>query len=195
MLSNTDKGGIRLASTIPEERTRILASTTKKLRFRERISSSAYNPQEHSQSATKTGEALLKVALKHAKKPPCGVEDPPPNTPRKQSTLSTRLHSRHRRYAVQGSKLNGPLVTWNVPSSSWSTKLSQNDVNKTLEKAFRIWAEVIPLKFRWVDQNADITIIFGTCKYGRFQSSFRLCFKASSRAKPFIWKLVLFTCK
>ena len=30
---------------------------------------------------------------------------------------------------------------------------------------------------------------------GDFRVAFRLCFKASPSAKPFIWKLVLFTCK
>ena len=30
---------------------------------------------------------------------------------------------------------------------------------------------------------------------GNFQVAFRLCFKASPSAKPFIWKLVLFTCR
>ena len=30
---------------------------------------------------------------------------------------------------------------------------------------------------------------------GDFWAAFRLCFKASPGAKPFIWKLVLFTCK
>ena len=30
---------------------------------------------------------------------------------------------------------------------------------------------------------------------GDFRVTFRLCFKASPGAKPFIWKLVLFTCK
>ena len=30
---------------------------------------------------------------------------------------------------------------------------------------------------------------------GDFRITFRLCFKASPSAKPFIWKLVLFTCK
>ena len=38
---------------------------------------------------------------------------------------------------------------------------------------------------------------FCTAKYsiGDFPVAFRLCFKASPCAKPFIWKLVLFTCK
>ena len=32
-------------------------------------------------------------------------------------------------------------------------------------------------------------------RIGDFRVAFRLCFKASPSAKPFIWKLVLFTCK
>ena len=35
----------------------------------------------------------------------------------------------------------------------------------------------------------------GTLKIGKFWVAFHLCFKASPSAKPFIWKLVLFTCK
>ena len=34
-----------------------------------------------------------------------------------------------------------------------------------------------------------------TLRKGNFRVSFRLCFKVSPSAKPFIWKSVLFTCK
>ena len=36
---------------------------------------------------------------------------------------------------------------------------------------------------------------FKTAINRRFQVAFHLCFKARSSVKPFIWKLVLFTCK
>ena len=39
---------------------------------------------------------------------------------------------------------------------------------------------------------SDWTITF---RKSDFRVAFRLCFKASPRAKPFIWKLVLFKCK
>ena len=35
----------------------------------------------------------------------------------------------------------------------------------------------------------------GTLQIGKFWVAFHLCFKASPSVKPFIWKLVLFTCK
>ena len=34
-----------------------------------------------------------------------------------------------------------------------------------------------------------------SCRIGNFRVAFRFCFKASPGVKPFIWKLVLFTCK
>ncbi len=71
---------------------------------------------------------------------------------------------RLRRYAAQGSKWSSRDITWNIVD--WSVKLSNNDVKNTLTKAFRIWAEVSPLTFRWVDPPtvADITIKFVTGK-------------------------------
>ena len=38
-------------------------------------------------------------------------------------------------------------------------------------------------------------IMITTTEIGDFRVAFRLCFKASPSAKPFIWKSVLFTCK
>ena len=74
---------------------------------------------------------------------------------------------RFRRYTKQGSKWpvgSSGLITWNV--DDWSVKLSNNDVKSNLTKAFRIWAEVSPLVFRWVSPPtvADITIKFVTGK-------------------------------
>ena len=80
---------------------------------------------------------------------------------------------RRRRYSLQGTSWHSDTITWNVPSGAWSTKLSVSDVNNTLAKAFRIWAEVSPLVFRWVDQpdQANITVKFAT---GKGQSTFML---------------------
>ena len=45
-------------------------------------------------------------------------------------------------------------------------------------------------------KNTSHTLIITHYKHlGDFQVAFRLCFKASPSAKPFLWKLVLFTCK
>ena len=74
--------------------------------------------------------------------------------------------ARRRRYVKQGSRWYSNTITWNIPSGGWSSQLSNSEVNSTLTKAFRIWAEVSPLVFRWVDPptQADITIKFATGK-------------------------------
>ena len=40
-----------------------------------------------------------------------------------------------------------------------------------------------------------LSVLFVLLVIGDFRVAFRLCFKASPSAKPFIWKLVKFTCK
>ena len=74
--------------------------------------------------------------------------------------------ARRRRYVKQGSRWYSNTITWNIPSGGWSSQLSNSEVNSTLTKAFRIWAEISPLVFRWVDPptQADITIKFATGK-------------------------------
>lgn len=76
----------------------------------------------------------------------------------------SRKLRRVRRYVVQGSQWSSSEITWNVVD--WSVKLSNADVKSTLKRAFRIWAEVSPLVFRWVDPPtvADIAIKFVTGK-------------------------------
>ena len=75
-----------------------------------------------------------------------------------------RAKVRRRRYAKHGSQWFHDTITWNIPANGWSTKLTHAEVNTTLTKAFRLWAEVIPLKFRWLDPPAsvDITVKFAT---------------------------------
>ena len=75
-----------------------------------------------------------------------------------------RGKARCRRYVKQGSKWPHDIITWTIPSSGWSTALSNSEVNTTLTSALRIWAEVSPLQFRWVDPStsADITIKFAS---------------------------------
>ena len=74
-----------------------------------------------------------------------------------------------RRYTVQGSQWavgSSGIITWNVVD--WSIKLPNVDVKRILKKAFRIWAEVSPLVFHWVDPPtvADIAVKFVTGKVG-----------------------------
>ena len=78
-----------------------------------------------------------------------------------------RGRTRCRRYVKQGSRWAHDTITWTIPSSGWSRVLSNNKVNKTLTKAFRLWAEVSPLQFRWVDPptSVDITIKFASGEY------------------------------
>ena len=82
--------------------------------------------------------------------------------------------ARRRRYVKQGSRWYSNTITWNIPSGGWSSQLSNSEVNRTLTKAFRIWAEVTPLVFRWVDPptQADITIKFATGKETLLSTSF-----------------------
>ncbi|KAL9982919.1 hypothetical protein ACROYT_G005033 [Oculina patagonica] len=79
---------------------------------------------------------------------------------------SRKVLRRLRRYAAQGSKWSSREITWNIVD--WSVQLSNNDVNNTLTKALRIWAEVSPLVFRWVDPPtvADIAFKFVTGNHG-----------------------------
>ena len=74
---------------------------------------------------------------------------------------------RRRRYVLQGSQwAAGSPITWNIVQ--WSSSLSDYDVERTLMKAFRIWAEVSPLVFREVapSATADITVEFVRGKEG-----------------------------
>ena len=75
-----------------------------------------------------------------------------------------RAKIRRRRYVKHGSQWFHDTITWNIPANGWSTKLTHDEVNTTLIKAFRLWAEVSPLKFRWLDPPAsvDITVKFAT---------------------------------
>ena len=75
-----------------------------------------------------------------------------------------RAKVRRRRYVKQGSQWHHDIITWNIPTNGWSTDLSQYETKTTLTKAFRLWAEVSPLQFRWLDPPAsvDITVKFAT---------------------------------
>ena len=129
---------------------------TKKLSFRKRISFLTNSAKTASDVTLKTPPVLPRRT--------CGGVLSQGGT---QVRLRRSLTRRLRRYVKQGSKLKKvlwPVITWNVPSNGWSKKLANAVVNKTLEKAFRMWAEVTPLRFRWVDEGNSpvINITFST---------------------------------
>lgn len=94
--------------------------------------------------------------------PRCGVEDTASGKTNRR--LPEKIRRRFRRFASQGSKWpdHKQTLTWAVDPKSWSTKMTNSEVLSTLTKAFRTWAEVMPLKFRPVSNpsNADIKIEF-----------------------------------
>ena len=96
----------------------------------------------------------------------------------RKATANVARHGklRRRRYALQGSQWSSGEITWNIVQ--WSSSLSDYDVERTLMKAFRMWAEVCPLTFREVASSAtaDITVEFvrgkeGTCCLIRISSA------------------------
>ena len=84
-------------------------------------------------------------------------------------------------------------LSWSI---KWLTKSAvftyqtKNDVS--------VFSEAKTSNNIWLNRSIDI--IFATKRsrsstVGDFRVAFQLCFKASPGAKPFIWELVLFTCK
>lgn len=97
----------------------------------------------------------------------CGVEDEGNNKiepwKRFASSLPRKLRRRFRRYVTQGSKWPVVLttLTWSITPNHWSSKMTQNEVKDTLTKAFRAWAEVVPLVFRYVADSTTAAIKIG----------------------------------
>ena len=83
-----------------------------------------------------------------------------------RSSATENLVSRQKRFVIQGSRWDTSVVTFRV--TSYSKKLSRVQVEKTIAKAFRKWAEVVPLVFRpSISNDNDISILFaeGRKKY------------------------------
>ena len=102
--------------------------------------------------------------------PRCGVKDSATigwNKLAKLRNLPIRVRRRFRRYAAQGSKWPNHQYTLKWTVSKWSTKMTNTEVKSTLEKAFRAWAEVSPLKFEWepIAASANIVIQFVTGEF------------------------------
>ncbi|EDO37712.1 predicted protein, partial [Nematostella vectensis] len=79
---------------------------------------------------------------------------------------------RVRRFVTQGSKWSHSKIRWTIKSGDFSSKMSEASVKSVLTNAFRTWAEVIPLVFRWepIATRADITIRFVTGYHGDSKS-------------------------
>ena len=159
LLSDKDEVVAHLPNT-PSRRLPYSAShVTKKFTSRKRISSLTNSAKTASDVTLETPSVLPSTGRRT-----CGGVLSQRGT---QARLRRSLIRRLRRYVKQGSKLKKelwPVITWNVPSNGWSKKLTNAVVSKTLDKAFQMWAEVIPLRFRWVDEGNSpvITIIFST---------------------------------
>ena len=80
------------------------------------------------------------------------------NTRLKECEEVANYHSRAKRFVLQGRKWHKPVITYKI--TSYSKKLTQAVVDVTIRKAFRKWAEVIPLVFRSSSINEDINIRF-----------------------------------
>lgn len=99
-------------------------------------------------------------------KPRCGLKDMDVHREKFMTQIArkmrVRVHKRVRRYVQQGSKWKKSIIKWSIPSNKWSTKMSTALVKSTLAAAFRAWAEVSPLVFRFESNSAlaDITILF-----------------------------------
>lgn len=99
-------------------------------------------------------------------KPRCGLKDMNVHRDNFMTQIAqkmrVRVHKRVKRYVQQGSKWSKSIIKWSIPSNKWSSKMTSALVKSTLTTAFRIWAEVSPLVFRFVSNSAlaDITILF-----------------------------------
>ncbi len=95
----------------------------------------------------------------------CGVKDKDPRANiRSQNTFASKFlnRRRRRRFVVEGSKWPKTTVTYCITQPS--AQLTVNDQKVLIEAAFRRWAEICPLVFRWTDnqQAADINIRFAS---------------------------------
>ena len=104
--------------------------------------------------------------------PRCGAQDFRPTTTTSVAAfaingipvLSYRDMRRRKRYVQQGSKWKKQTLTWSLHSyPTHYVSLSRADVDRTLNKAFRMWQSVAQLNFRKLSSNreADIIVLFG----------------------------------
>ena len=84
--------------------------------------------------------------------------------PNKVGDVFVKTHLREEGSAPRGNKRprralsKKSLITYKIVSSG--KRLTQTEVQATIKRAFRKWAEVIPIVFRSSSSNADISIDF-----------------------------------
>ena len=92
-------------------------------------------------------------------------------------TQSRLFKKRKRRYALEGSRWNKTIIKYKITMQS--TKLSLQNQRDVMSSSFRVWAEVCPLKFQWVNDStkADIKIQFTSskCNSGVIRCSESIC--------------------
>ena len=95
--------------------------------------------------------------LKRIEAPRCGVKD-------EIQVPQKKIHSksRRKRFTLQGSKWPHHNITYNI--TRYSKKLSHAETDAAFKDAFRKWAEVSPLVFRW-SSDAMIRISFVEGKF------------------------------
>ena len=101
--------------------------------------------------------------------PRCGVRDRgfPYSLDRH---VITRGHRRKKRFVTIGSKWDKLELKYHV--DKWSSTLANEKVNETITKAFRLWAEVCPMIFRWTSESSDADIVI---KFLRGESLYFPC--------------------
>ena len=105
------------------------------------------------------------TAMKSAR---CGVRDKDPRASISYSAAFA-FHKRARRYVVEGSKWSKTTIRYCITQPS--SQLTLLDQKLLMESAFRRWAEIFPLVFRWTDdpKTSDINIRFAS---GNFSLQF-----------------------
>ncbi|XP_061185416.1 matrix metalloproteinase-24-like [Saccostrea echinata] len=91
---------------------------------------------------------LDKATVDMMGKPRCGVKD----------NVGNANKARRRRYALHGSKWSEKDLTFRI--SKYSDKMSKEEVDKELQRAFDEWGKVTPLTFTKVTGKADIDVRF-----------------------------------
>jgi matrix metalloproteinase-14 (membrane-inserted) len=122
---------------------------------------SAIKDFQHFAGLELTGK-LDAVTLELMKLPRCGVKDT-------IGTATAETGSRHsrrkRRYAIQGSRWSERRLTWAV--NKYTKKISKQQVDQTVKRAFDMWAEASGLEFAQVESSSPkINILFAERYHG-----------------------------